>query len=57
MDDAIDFIMQGVGIRDAYRLIPIYPHDRYLLGMSWDIQLYVDLAVPFGLGSAHFIFS
>ena len=65
VDDAIDFIMlEGHGtllakvdIRDAYRLIPIHPHDRYLLGMSWDNQLYVDLALPFGLRSAPFIFN
>ena len=65
VDDAIDFIMQEgrgtllakVDIRDAYRLIPIHPHDRHLLGMSWDNQLYVDLALPFGLRSAPFIFN
>lgn len=65
VDDAIDFIMQEgrgtllakVDIRDAYRLIPVHPHDRYLLGMSWDNQLYVDLALPFGLRSAPFIFN
>ena len=42
VDDAIDFIMREghgtllakVNIRDAYRLIPIHPHDRHFLGMS-----------------------
>ena len=61
---AIDFItregrgmlLAKVDIRDAYRLIPIYPHDRHLLGMSWDNQLGVDLALPFSLRSAPFIF-
>ena len=65
VDDAIDFIMHEgrgtllakVDIRDAYRLIPIHPRDRHLLGMSWDNQLYVDLAIPFGLRSAPFIFN
>ena len=65
VDDAIAFIVQEgrgtllakVDIRDAYRLIPIHAHDRHLLGMSWDNQLYVDLALPFGLCSAPFIFN
>lgn len=65
VDDAIDFIMQeGLGtllakvyIHDAYHLIPAHPHDCQLLGMSWVNQLYVDLALPFGLGSAPFIFN
>ncbi len=64
-DDAIDFIMQeGRGtmlakddVRDAYRLVPIHPLDRHLLGMSWNNKLYVDLALPFGLRSAPFIFN
>ena len=65
VDDAIDFIMrEGRGtllakgdISDAYRLIPIHPHDHHLLGMSWDTQLYVDWALPFSLHSAPFIFN
>ena len=60
VDEAIDFIMhEGRGtllakidIRDAYRLLPMHPHDRYLLGMAWKNQLYVDLAHAFGLRSA-----
>ena len=63
VDDAIDFIMQEghgtllakVNIRDAYRLSSIHPHNRHLLGMSWDNQLYTDLALPFNLRSGPFI--
>ena len=33
------------------------PSDRYLLGMKWRNQYYVDLALPFGLRSAPFIFN
>ena len=65
VDDAVDFIIgEGRGtllakidIRDAYRLIPIHPEDRPLLGMSWNNNFYVDLALPFGLRSAPFIFN
>ena len=44
-------------IGDTYRLISIHPHVHHLLGMSWDNQLYVDLALLFGLRSAPFIFN
>ena len=42
-------LLAKIDTRDAYRLIPVHPHDRYLLGMAWNNQLYVDLALPFGL--------
>ena len=42
VDDAINFIMQKgrwtllakIGIRDAYRLVPVHPEDQPLLGMA-----------------------
>ena len=39
-------------IQSTYRIIPFHPSDRYLLGMIWKDQLYVDAALPFGLRSA-----
>lgn len=65
VDDAIDFIMkEGPGtllakidIRDAYRLVPIHIENRRLLGMEWKGHFYIDLALPFGLRSAPFIFN
>ena len=47
-------LLNKVDICDVYHLIPIHPHNR-LLGMSWDNQLYVNLALPFI--SAPFIFN
>ena len=41
----------------AYRNIPVHPDDRFLLGMSWHGQFFIDLLLPFGLRSAPFIFS
>ena len=41
--------LSKLDIRDAYRLIPIHPHDRQLLGFSWKNVIYVDLCLPFGL--------
>ncbi len=39
-------------IESAYRLIPVHPEDRLLLGMHWRDRLYIDAALPFGLRSA-----
>ena len=37
--------------------VPVHLSDSYLLGMKWRNQYYVDLALPFGLQSAQFIFN
>ena len=46
-----------VDIKEAYRIIPVHPHDQPLLGVEWDGAVYIDLALPFGLRSAPKIFS
>ena len=46
-----------IDIRSAYRLIPVHPHDRLLLGMRWRGQDYIDAVLPFGLWSAPKIFN
>ena len=43
-------------VEGAYRIIPIHPDDRYLFGMQWQGNHFVDMALPFGLRSALFIF-
>ena len=40
-----------------YRTIAVHPDDHYLLGMKWRGQFFVDLALPFGLCSALYIFT
>ena len=45
-------MLAKVDIKSAYRMIPIHPEDRPLLGMTWEGALYVDAALPFGLRSA-----
>ena len=37
-------------------LFPYTPNDRYLLGMQWQGTYFVDMALPFGLRSAPYIF-
>ena len=50
-------LMAKFDVESAYRNVPVHPCDRYLLGMKWRNQYYVDLALPFGLRSAPFIFN
>ena len=46
-----------VDIKSAYRLIPVHPEHRHLLGMVWQGQLYIDTMLPFGLRSAPIIYT
>ena len=65
VDDAIRLIMAAgkgarmvkLDIKSAYRIIAVHPDDHYLLGMKWRNKYYIDLALPFGLRSAPFIFN
>ena len=50
-------LMGKVDIKSAYRIIPVNPSDRHLLGMHWKWKYYVDLTLPFGLRSAPGIFN
>ena len=50
-------LLAKMDIKQAYRNISVAPEDRHLLGFQWDDHIYVDLRLPFGLRSAHFIFS
>ena len=50
-------LMAKLDLRHAYRVVPVHPADRLLLGMRWHGRLYVDTALPFGLRSAPKIFS
>ena len=65
VDDVINGIMSfGQGtllvksdVESAYRNIPVHLLDRYLLGMKWQGNYFINMALPFGLRSAPFIFS
>ena len=65
VDDIINAVVElGRGaliakfdIQNAYRIVPIHPDDRHLLGMQWRDQFYVDMTLPFGLRSAPYIFT
>lgn len=65
VDDAAQVILSlGVGallakvdIKSAYRIVPVHPQDRHLLGMQWQGQAFFECALPFGLRSAPKIFT
>ncbi len=44
-------------LKDAYRIVPVHPADYTLLGITWQGQLYLDHALPFGLRSAPKLFN
>ena len=64
MDDRVRIILvlgQGTqlvkfDIKSAYRIIPVHPSDRLLLGVLWQGEVFVDAVLPFGLCSAPKIF-
>ena len=56
VDDVVAIIV-GLGkgtmlakldLESAYRIVPVHPDDRGLLGMEWKGGWYVDTALPFG---------
>ena len=44
-------------VKAAYRNIPVHPRDRWLLGMKWEGETFVDGTLPFGLRSAPLLFT
>ena len=39
-----------IGIKSAYRMLPVHPDNCWLLGMGWEGMLFVDTALPLALG-------
>ena len=50
-------LLAKLDVRSAYRLVPVHPDDRRLLGIEWEDFHYADGALPFGLRSAPKIFT
>ena len=50
-------VLAKFDLQGAYRLVPLQPVDRVLLGMKWDGAMYVDAAFPFDLRSAPKLFT
>ena len=50
-------LMAKVAIQSAYRLIPVHPDDRPLLGVRWRGEVLCDVMLPFGLRFAPKLFN
>ena len=48
--------MAKVDIQSAYRIVPVNPQDRMLLGKQWKGKAFLDTRLSFGLQSAPIIF-
>ena len=65
IDDAIKEIIRlgrgallvKIDIKSAFRLLPVHPADRHMLGMRWNDGVYIDTCLPFGLCSAPKLFN
>ena len=50
-------LMVKFEVVSAYQNVAVHPRDQPLLGMMWHDKYYVDMALPFGLRSAPYIFT
>ena len=50
-------LIAKLDVEAAYRIVPVHPDDRLLLGVQWQGAIYVDAMLPFGLRSAPKIFT
>lgn len=44
-------------LKDAFRMVPVAPQERWLLGFQWEGQYYKENCLPFGLRTAPFLFN
>ena len=49
--------MAKTDVKSTFRIVPIHPGDRWLLGLEWEGSRFVDTTLPFGLRSAPKIFN
>ena len=50
-------LLAKVDIKSAYRLIPVHPSNRPLLGIRWQGHIFVETKLPFGLRSVPKVFN
>ena len=50
-------LMAKCDIKSAFRIIPVHPEDKPLLGMQWRDSTYMDSVLPFSLRSAPKLFN
>lgn len=50
-------MLAKLDVKSAFRIVPVHPADRMLLGMQWNGYWYADAVLPFGLRSAPKLFN
>ena len=50
-------LLAKINIKSAFRIVPVHPEDRWLLGTRWEGKLFIDTVLPFGLWSAPKLFN
>lgn len=50
-------LLAKIDIESAYRLVPVHPDDRHLLGIQWMGKVYCDGRLPFSLRSSAKLFN
>ena len=50
-------MLAKVDIKSVFRLLPVHPADRHLLGMQWQSNTFIDHYLPFGLHCAPKLFN
>ena len=44
-------------IKDAFRNVPVAPHQQWLLGFQWNNKFYQETCLSFGLSTSPYIFN
>ena len=57
LESGKDTMLAKIDIKSAFRLLPVHPADRHLLGMRWKDRIYINHCIPFGLRSAPKLFN
>ena len=50
-------ILVKTNVKSAFRIVPVHPSDRWLLGLQWNSEIYINTTLLFGLRSALKIFN
>jgi len=50
-------LLAKIDIKSAFRLLPVNPADRHILGVKWNDGIYIDTCLPFVLRSAPKLFN
>ena len=50
-------LLGKMDVKEAFRLVPVHPSDRLIVGIVWKGDLYIDKVLPFGLRTAPLLFT